>query len=598
MTAAVASKPCVAAHAKILVVDDVPVCREMVAAALRSNGYEVFVAPDGPAALEFLAQHDVQMIILDQKMPHVTGVEFLDLLRHSEHWHHIRVLMLCDAAEKDVVFQARALGVDGYMLKAHFSASELLRRVQTTLAGPTSWKRAGKHQRRGRSSAAPDAAQPAAQPQPASAAAPSASPAKNAAPSLIPCDAVLDAVADLAALKTFPGVIADLTAKTAAPHATQDLIATLKQDPIVALRVLHAANTAPNVNPRPRLRCLDDALKIIGNDGLRTIAQSLKPIESVAGDPPGALDLLRCWQHALATAAVMTRIVPKNDAVAAGLPHLIGLAHNLLEIILRQRFAKEFAAALDFAAQKDCPATWLFHQLFGISHAELLGEMMERLKLPQAIFSPIQQFAIGEQSPAGAAVGSTLARALSIAHAFAGALQLAPSLHCAVSPVAQVDCSTTLIPGDAIKGAEVRSEVITATAALTKLPEDQEKKLLEPLVPQRTARIWYVRHSAFVPLDPLEAALNLMCRLETHEQMPRTEEITDLAALIVAAPAADTPGASLAEANRVRRQSGRTLPILCLIPGDGKPPDQETAHFPLTLARLAKFVAQLKTPEK
>jgi response regulator RpfG family c-di-GMP phosphodiesterase len=61
---------------KILVVDDEPANLRMLERLFRSK-YKVVSAASGPEALELLTQHDIALIISDQRMPGMTGIEFL-----------------------------------------------------------------------------------------------------------------------------------------------------------------------------------------------------------------------------------------------------------------------------------------------------------------------------------------------------------------------------------------------------------------------------------------------------------------------------------------------------------------------------------------
>ena len=65
------------AERKLLLVDDEENILASLARLLRRDGYEIFRASSGMAGLEILGQHDISVIISDQRMPEMTGVEFL-----------------------------------------------------------------------------------------------------------------------------------------------------------------------------------------------------------------------------------------------------------------------------------------------------------------------------------------------------------------------------------------------------------------------------------------------------------------------------------------------------------------------------------------
>src|SRR5262249_11517298 len=62
---------------QILVVDDEANLRRVLSAQLARDGYEVHVAEDGEAALAFLKEHHIDLLITDLRMPKVDGMELL-----------------------------------------------------------------------------------------------------------------------------------------------------------------------------------------------------------------------------------------------------------------------------------------------------------------------------------------------------------------------------------------------------------------------------------------------------------------------------------------------------------------------------------------
>ena len=72
------------AAARVLVVDDDPAIRKIIADRMRAQGHDVEVAVDGEAALEAVASFDPELVLLDMKMPKMDGFEVLEALRRSE----------------------------------------------------------------------------------------------------------------------------------------------------------------------------------------------------------------------------------------------------------------------------------------------------------------------------------------------------------------------------------------------------------------------------------------------------------------------------------------------------------------------------------
>lgn len=80
----------------VLVVDDNPPIREVLAATLQDEGYAVATASNGRAGLAYLRQHPggVRLIILDLTMPEMSGWEFLQARRADPELCEVPVLVL------------------------------------------------------------------------------------------------------------------------------------------------------------------------------------------------------------------------------------------------------------------------------------------------------------------------------------------------------------------------------------------------------------------------------------------------------------------------------------------------------------------------
>jgi len=66
---------------RVLVVDDEPAIRALVAKIVERAGYPVDIAADGLEAQQRLDEHQYAVVVLDLMMPHVNGFEFIDHLR-------------------------------------------------------------------------------------------------------------------------------------------------------------------------------------------------------------------------------------------------------------------------------------------------------------------------------------------------------------------------------------------------------------------------------------------------------------------------------------------------------------------------------------
>jgi len=114
---------------KVLVVDDEPTVREVVAGYLRRDGHEVAEAADGTRALELLDADPPDLVVLDMMLPGVNG---LDVLRRVRTTSDVPVIMLTARAEETDRVAGLELGADDYVVKP-FSPRELAARVNGVL---------------------------------------------------------------------------------------------------------------------------------------------------------------------------------------------------------------------------------------------------------------------------------------------------------------------------------------------------------------------------------------------------------------------------------------------------------------------------------
>ena len=129
--------------ASLLVVEDEPAMREMVAENLREAGYEVREAQDAASAWKSLRASRADLVLLDWMLPGASGYEFLRRLRREGDpaEREVPVILVTARAEEPDRIRGLDAGADDYVVKP-FSPRELrarvralLRRVADTRAG-------------------------------------------------------------------------------------------------------------------------------------------------------------------------------------------------------------------------------------------------------------------------------------------------------------------------------------------------------------------------------------------------------------------------------------------------------------------------------
>lgn len=118
--------------AEILIVEDEPAIRQIVAMTMSHEGFKTIEVDDVTGAVESLATMVPDLIILDWMMPGLTGLEFTKRIKKSRRTKHIPIILLTAKSQEHDKVAALNSGADDYITKP-FSAAELVARVKAVL---------------------------------------------------------------------------------------------------------------------------------------------------------------------------------------------------------------------------------------------------------------------------------------------------------------------------------------------------------------------------------------------------------------------------------------------------------------------------------
>src|SRR5687768_7154144 len=114
---------------RILVVEDEEAIAASIAARLRTEGFEVEIAGDGPTGVERARTWAPDLVLLDVMLP---GLDGLEVCREIQRHRPVPVLMLTARDAEADVLVGLGIGADDYMTKP-FSPRELVARVKALL---------------------------------------------------------------------------------------------------------------------------------------------------------------------------------------------------------------------------------------------------------------------------------------------------------------------------------------------------------------------------------------------------------------------------------------------------------------------------------
>lgn len=118
---------------KVLIADDEKNIVISLEFLLKREGFEVLVAGDGEAALQMVAEHQPDLVLLDVMMPKRNGYEVCQRMRERPEWRGIKIVMFSAKGRDVEVSKGVSLGADLYVTKP-FSNAELVAKINALLA--------------------------------------------------------------------------------------------------------------------------------------------------------------------------------------------------------------------------------------------------------------------------------------------------------------------------------------------------------------------------------------------------------------------------------------------------------------------------------
>ncbi len=554
----------------VLVIDDMAIFREPIAASLRLVGHTTFSAKDGSDGLQQLRTHLPDLVLLDVEMPKLDGMSVVRAMRQEPGLTNIPIILLTSHADKKFVLEAAKLGVRDYLLKAGFSLTELHERIKRVLAvksglvaAPVSGPGTPQQNR--------ETATPGAVPGTSGVRAASEPFIPENLTPLLNSEQCISRIEACMAGKTLSGAVADVLMLAGLPSADlKDLSALITRDPLLSARVLQMANSAAFFTRRGSVTTISDAVRNIGASNVRNIAASVGIFDAMPASSSDGFNPIRCWQHSFAVARLCESFVLPTAPAEAGVAYLVGLCHDLGELMFRIEFEQEYKLVLDVQQRTGAALEDIEQRLLGMTHSDILRVILKCMGLPESIRNPIERLQTNSKTATGQPLVS---RALAIAESYANGLLLASSESSLITPVTAKDWtalsgqSTLAIPD----GKEIRSQVYCLTAILSRMNSAEQTLLIKSPHQKGTAVIWLARDKLFSDADPFAAALGEFATVEVHDRLPTPDQASGLSALAIEGRGRNRPGWSLPEIENSRKEN-TPLPVLWLTNESAEPP--------------------------
>lgn len=121
-------------NGKILLVEDNKFLSQLYVGKLYANNFDVELAENGREALEKAKDDLPDLILLEIVIPELDGFEVIENLKKDAQTKQIPVVILTNLTQKEAVEKGFQLGAADYLIKAHFTPTEVVAKVKKIIA--------------------------------------------------------------------------------------------------------------------------------------------------------------------------------------------------------------------------------------------------------------------------------------------------------------------------------------------------------------------------------------------------------------------------------------------------------------------------------
>jgi len=117
----------------ILLIEDDPFLIDIYSTKMKEAGFVVEVAQDGDDAFRKIKELIPDLVLLDIVLPTVNGWEILRDIKKDKMLKDLKIIILSNLGEKDEVEKGIKAGATKYLVKAHYTPSEVIKEIKKIL---------------------------------------------------------------------------------------------------------------------------------------------------------------------------------------------------------------------------------------------------------------------------------------------------------------------------------------------------------------------------------------------------------------------------------------------------------------------------------
>jgi len=129
---------------KVLLIEDDPMLVDIYTTKLKSAGFETVSLDNTDKVFEVIDEEQPDIILLDIVLPHVDGWEILRSIKQRGMQKPAKIIILSNLGQKEDIEKGMSLGADKYLIKAHYTPSEVVEEITKVIgAAPASPEEGG-----------------------------------------------------------------------------------------------------------------------------------------------------------------------------------------------------------------------------------------------------------------------------------------------------------------------------------------------------------------------------------------------------------------------------------------------------------------------
>ncbi|MFV2033249.1 MAG: HDOD domain-containing protein [Gammaproteobacteria bacterium] len=191
-------------------------------------------------------------------------------------------------------------------------------------------------------------------------------------------------------LVSLPDIYYRLETAIESPASTvDDLARLLGSDPDLCARLLSLANSVFYSFPA-KIETIDRAVSTIGLRQIRELVLVTSVMKMFTGIPIKAVSMSSFWEHSVAVGVLAKSIAQYLGQSQAERYYITGLLHDIGRLVLYLKLPDLMSDLLAKSEAEKQNLYILEQELLSYSHAEAGGRLLERWKVPQSIYEPVQ----------------------------------------------------------------------------------------------------------------------------------------------------------------------------------------------------------------